>query len=222
MRQVNQVKLGSEIIKERAHREMHDRCLWAARMRRDAVASRIPEWEEMRELASLIKIHTLSNLDQYLEQFAANAEANGIHVHWARNAEEHNQIILDIFRSHGVKVVTKGKSMTMDECGMREFMGKHGIDIYEADLGERIQQLDNQRPSHIVMPAIHKLRSDVADLFARKLGSDRDIDDPHYLNSVMRADMRKKYVKVDAGMSGVTVSPKRAASWCVPTRATPT
>ena len=162
MRQVNQVKLGEEFIEKRSHREMHDRCLWAARMRRDKVASTIPEWEEMRELASQIKRHTLSNLDYYLEQFATNAEKNGIHVHWASNAEEHNEIILDIFRKHGVKTVTKGKSMTMDECNMREFMGKHGIDIYAADLGDRIQQLANQRPSHIVMPAIHKLRSDVA------------------------------------------------------------
>lgn len=202
-RQVNQVKLGAEFIKKREHRETHDRCLWEARMRRDKVAQTIPEWEEMRELASQIKRHTLSNLDNYLEQFAANAEALGVHVHWARDAEEHNAIILDILRSHNVKVVTKGKSMTMDECGMREFLEKHGLEIYEADLGERIQQLDRQRPSHIVMPAIHKLRSDVADLFARTLGSDRDIDDPHYLNSVMRADMRKKYVKADAGMTGV-------------------
>lgn len=203
MKQVNQVKLGEEFIKQREHREIHDRCLWAARMRRDKVASTIPEWEEMRRLASEIKLHTLSNLDHYLELFADNAAANGIHVHWARDAEEHNKIMLEILRSHNVKTVTKGKSMTMDECGMREFLEKHGINIYEADLGERIQQLDNQRPSHIVMPAIHKLRSDVADLFARTLGSDRDIDDPHYLNSVMRADMRKKYIKVDAGMTGV-------------------
>lgn len=155
MKQVNQVKLGEEFIKQREHREMHDRCLWAARMRRDKVASTIPEWEEMRRLASEIKLHTLSNLDHYLEQFAENAAANGIHVHWARDAEEHNRIMLEILRSHNVKTVTKGKSMTMDECGMREFLEKHGIDIYEADLGERIQQLDNQRPSHIVMPAIH-------------------------------------------------------------------
>lgn len=203
MEQVNQVKLGAEFIAKRAHREMHDRCLWEARMRRDKVAASIPEWEEMRELASQIKLHTLSNLDYYLEQFAKNAEANGIHVHWARDAEEHNRIILEIFKKHNVKVVTKGKSMTMDECGMREFMEKNGVEINEADLGERIQQLDNQMPSHIVMPAIHKLRSDVADLFARKLGSDRDIDDPHYLNSVMRADMRKRYIKADAGMTGV-------------------
>lgn len=203
MKQVNQVKSGAEFINRRAHRESHDRCLWEARMRRDKVASTIPEWEEMRKLASEIKQHTLTNLDRYLDRFIANAEANGIHVHRARDAREHNEIILDIFRSHGVRTVTKGKSMTMDECGMREYMEAHGIDIYEADLGERIQQLDRQRPSHIVMPAIHKLRSDVAELFARTLGSDPDIDDPHYLNGVMRADMRPRYVKADAGMTGV-------------------
>ena len=203
MKQVNQVKSGAEFIKRRAHRESHDRCLWEARMRRDKVASTIPEWEEMRKLASEIKQHTLTNLDRYLDRFIANAEANGIHVHRARDAKEHNEIILDIFRSHGVRTVTKGKSMTMDECGMREYMEAHGIEIYEADLGERIQQLDRQRPSHIVMPAIHKLRSDVAELFARTLGSDPDIDDPHYLNGVMRADMRPRYVKADAGMTGV-------------------
>lgn len=203
MKQVNQVKSGAEFIKRRVHRESHDRCLWEARMRRDKVASTISEWEQMRELASEIKLHTLKNLDRYLEQFIANAEANGIHVHRARDAKEHNEIILDIFRSHGVRTVTKGKSMTMDECGMREYMEAHGIEINEADLGERIQQLDRQRPSHIVMPAIHKLRSDVAELFARTLGSDPDIDDPHYLNGVMRADMRPRYVKADAGMTGV-------------------
>lgn len=203
MPQVNQVKLGAEFIKKRAHREMHDRCLWEARMRRDKAAAAIPQWEEMRDLASQIRMHTLSRLDEYLEQFEKNAEARGVHIHWAADADEHNRIILEIFQSHNVKVVTKGKSMTMDECGMREFLEKNGLEINEADLGERIQQLDNQRASHIVMPAIHKLRSDVAALFADKLGSDRDIDDPHYLNSVMRADMRKRYLKADAGMTGV-------------------
>lgn len=201
--QVNQVKLGEEFLKKTEHRESHDRCLWAARMRRDKVAASIPEWEELRSLASQIKMHTLENLHHYLEEFAANAERNGIIVHWAEDADEHNRIVLDIFRSHSVKVVTKGKSMAMEECGMREYLIDNGIEVYEADLGERIQQLDNQRPSHIVMPAIHKLRGDVARLFAEKLGSDPTNDDPKYLNSVMRADMRTKYIKADAGMNGV-------------------
>ena len=203
MTQVNQVKLGAKFIADTPHRESHDRCLWAARMRRDSVAQRIPEWEEMRELASQIKKHTLSHLEEYLIVFEERLKENGVHVHWALDAEEHNRIVLDIFQSHGVKVVTKGKSMLMDECGMRPFLAKHGIEVYEADLGERIQQLDGQQPPHIVMPAIHKLRGDVARLFAEKLGSDPDIDDPPYLNSVMRKDMRQHYIKADAGMCGV-------------------
>lgn len=203
MKQVNQVKLGAEFIADTAHRESHDRCLWAARMRRDAVASTIPEWEQMRQLASDIKRHTLSNLDVYLEEFERNATTNGIYVHWAKDAAEHNRIVYEILSSHNVKIVTKGKSMLMDECDMRPYLAERGIEVYEADLGERIQQLDNQRASHIVMPAIHKLRGDVARLFAEKLGSAPDNDDPHYLNSVMRENMRKNYLKVDAGMSGV-------------------
>ncbi|MCM1355613.1 MAG: lactate utilization protein [Staphylococcus sp.] len=203
MSQVNQVKLGAKFIADTPHRVSHDRCLWAARMRRDKVASQIPEWEEMRSLASQIKLHTLSNLDFYLEQFEMRLKENGVHVHWAEDADEHNRIVYEIFHDHGVKTVTKGKSMLMDECGMREYLEERGIDIFEADLGERIQQLDRQRPSHIVMPAIHKLRGDVARLFAEKLGSDPDIDDPTYLNSVMRKNMRGNYIKADAGMNGV-------------------
>ena len=203
MKQIDQVANGAKFIADTPHRESHDRCLWAARMRRDTVAQQIPEWEEMRGLASLVKMHTLSNLDVYLEEFEKNAIANGIHIHWAKDATEHNEMVYEIFKAHNVKIVTKGKSMLMDECGMREFMAEKGMQIFEADLGERIQQLSNERASHIVMPAIHKLRGDVAQLFAEHMGSDPTNDDPHYLNSVMREDMRKNYIKVDAGMSGV-------------------
>lgn len=203
MKPVNQVKRGAEFIRDTAHRESHDRCLWAARMRRDRAAAAIPEWEEMRTLASEIKRHTLSHLDRYLEEFERNATANGFIVHWAADADEHNRIVAGILESHGVKVVTKSKSMLTEECGLRPYLEARGMEIYEADLGERIQQLDCQPPSHIVMPAIHKLRGDVARLFAEKLGSDPENDDPHYLNSVMRKAMRPNYVRVDAGLSGV-------------------
>ena len=203
MKQVNQVKNAGVFVNDPAHRSSHDKHLWNARVRRDGAAAAIPEWERMRELASEIKKHTLSNLDTYLERFEENATRNGIHVHWARDAEEHNRIVHDIFKQHGVKTVTKGKSMLHEECGLREYLAKRGIDLAEADLGERIQQLDGQPPSHIVMPAIHKLRGDVAALFAEKLGSDPHNDDPHYLNKVMRKDMHERYVKADAGMSGV-------------------
>ncbi len=201
-RQVNQVKLGAEFIADTPHRESNDRCLWAARMRRDKVASTLPEWEQMRDLASEIKEHTLSHLDEYLVEFESNLQKRNITVHWAEDAAEHNNIVLSLLRSHHVSTLTKGKSMTMDECGMREYLEKNGIEVNESDLGERIQQLDNQRDSHIVMPAIHKLRTDVARIFAKKLGSDPDNDNPAYLNSVMRADMRGRYVKAEAGMIG--------------------
>lgn len=202
MKQVNQEKNGAKFLADTAHWKSHDKCLWDARMRRDEVASNIPEWEEMRSLASQIKEHTLSNLDYYLEEFEKNAISHGIHVHWAIDAKEHNEIVYSIFKEHEVKIVTKGKSMLMDECEMREYMGERGIQIFEADLGERIQQLSNERASHIVMPAIHKLRGDVSKLFAQHMGSDPSNDDPHYLNGVMRKDMRNNYIKVDAGMSG--------------------
>ena len=200
--QVNQVKLGAEFIADTPHRESNDRCLWAARMRRDKVASTIPEWEQMRDIASEIKRHTLSHLDEYLVKFEDNLIKKGIKVHWAETAQDHNDIVLEILHSHDVSTLTKGKSMTMDECDMRQYLEKNGIEVNESDLGERIQQLDNQRDSHIVMPAIHKLRSDVARIFADKLGSDPSNEDPAYLNSVMRADMRKRYVKAQAGMIG--------------------
>ena len=206
MKQVNQVKNGAKFLADKAHWTSHDKCLWGARMRRDQVAQAIPEWEHMRAEISNIKKHTLSNLDVYLEEFEKNATANGIHVHWAKDADEHNNIVYEIFKAHNVKIVTKGKSMLMDECDMRAFMGKRGIQIFEADLGERIQQLAGERASHIVMPAIHKLRGDVAELFHEHMGSDPNNDDPHYLNSVMRKDMRQNYIKVDAGMSGANLA----------------
>ena len=120
MKQVNQVKNAKVFVRDPAHRTSHDKHLWDARMRRDKAAAAIPEWEEMRQLASAIKKHTLSNLDTYLERFEENATHNGIQVHWARDAEEHNHIVYEIFRQHGVKIVTKGKSMLHEECGLRD------------------------------------------------------------------------------------------------------
>ena len=99
-RQVNQVKLGAEFIADTPHRESNDRCLWAARMRRDKVAATLPEWEQMRDLASGIKEHALSHLDEYLVQFEENLASRGIIVHWAETAEPHNDKVIDSLRSH--------------------------------------------------------------------------------------------------------------------------
>ncbi len=152
------------------HEKMHDERLWDLRQKRDRQMQAIPEWEELREVASRIKEHTLTHLDQYLEEFEAQALANGIHVHWAEDGAEHNRIVHGIFSDHHVKLVIKSKSMLTEETGFRHYMSSVGIEVIETDLGERIQQLDDESPSHIVVPAVHKLRSDVAGVFARTLG----------------------------------------------------
>jgi L-lactate dehydrogenase complex protein LldF len=160
---------------------MHDEWLWDLRRKRDREMHGIPEWKELRNLASAIKEHTLTHLDGYLDQFETNARANGVHVHWVRDAGEHNRTVLDVLQSHGAKRLIKSKSMLTEECDFRGFMTEHGVEIIETDLGERIQQLDDEAPSHVVVPAVHKLRSDVARVFAEKLGSDPDTQDAHYL-----------------------------------------
>src|SRR3954454_7148132 len=108
----------SFIIQDQIHEPMHDRFLWATMQRRHAEAAAIPEWEELRDLASKIKEHALTHLDHYLEEFEANATKRGAHVHWALDATDHNQIVCSILQDHGAKEVIKSKSMPQEECQM--------------------------------------------------------------------------------------------------------
>jgi L-lactate dehydrogenase complex protein LldF len=190
------------ILQDNIHEPMHDRFLWTARQHRDHQAQAIPEWEELREIASKIKEHTLTHLDRYLEEFERNATKRGAHVHWARDAAEHNEIVLSILQEHGVEELIKSKSMLQEECGMPHYLEGRGISVVESDLGERIQQLDGQPPSHIISPAIHKTRQDVARLFARTIGTDPNNDDPHFLTEAMRNNARPRFLAAGAGMTG--------------------
>ncbi len=194
---------------------MHDERLWDLRQKRDLQMQAIPEWEELRELASTIKEHTLTHLDQYLEEFEAHALANGIHVHWAEDGAEHNRIVHGIFSDHHVKHVIKSKSMLTEETGFRHYMSSVGIEVIETDLGERIQQLDDESPSHIVVPAVHKLRSDVAGVFARTLGTDPDNDDVHYLAEQQRKKTRPLILNADAGMTGANFAVAETGTFVV-------
>ena len=198
----DQSAAANRFIAATEHEKMHDERLWDMRTKRDREMHAIPEWEELRSLASAIKEHTLTHLDQYLQEFETNARANGVHVHWATDAADHNRIVLDILRDHGAKRLIKSKSMLTEECNFREFMGEHGVEIIETDLGERIQQLDGEAPSHVVVPAVHKLRSDVARVFAEKLGSDPESRDVHYLAAQQRDATRPLILSADAGMTG--------------------
>jgi L-lactate dehydrogenase complex protein LldF len=201
-RPIDQAEAAARFIAAPEHEKMHDERLWDLRQKRDRETHGIPEWEELRALASSIKEHTLVHLDEYLEQFEANARANGVHVHWAKDAAEHNHIVHRILDDHGAKSLIKSKSMLTEECGFRHYMASVGIEVVETDLGERIQQLDNEDPSHVVVPAVHKLRTDVAAVFAKSIGTDPNNSDVHYLAEAQRESNRPLILAADAGMTG--------------------
>jgi L-lactate dehydrogenase complex protein LldF len=202
MKRVDHAEAASKFIRAKDHLEFHDRRLWDLRRKRDRESADIPEWEELRALASAIKEHTLSHLADYLEEFERNAVRNGAQVHWAKDAADHNQIVFGIMSSRGARTLVKAKSMLTDECEMRPFLENRGIEVMETDLGERIQQLDDEPPSHIVVPAVHKLRGDVARVFGATIGTDPKNSDVHYLAESQRRDTRPHFLKAHAGMTG--------------------
>ena len=207
MKRIDHAEAASEFIAAKAHQEFHDRRLWDLRLKRDREAHGIPEWEELRSLASQIKEHTLSHLADYLEEFEARAIENGAHVHWARDATEHNQIVYDILYSHRARILVKSKSMLTEECDMRPFLERRDIEVIETDLGERIQQLDDEPPSHIVVPAVHK--------FAHTIGAEPGNDDIHYLAETQRRTTRPYFLRAEAGMTGANFAVAETGSFVV-------
>ena len=193
---------ASRFISNKEGETWHNETLWFVRVKRDNVAKDVPEWEALRELSSKIKMHTITHLDKYAEQFAQNAEANGVIVHWAKDAKEHNEIVHKILTEHNAKKLVKSKSMLTEECHLNPYLIERGIDVVESDLGERILQLDNQPPSHIVMPAIHMTRQEVGKLFEEKLGTEKGNSDPTYLTRAARQHLRNEFMTADVGMTG--------------------
>jgi len=181
----------------------HDQALWFIRQKRDRQTYQLPEWEQLREMASQIKEHALSRLDVYLEEFERNAQANGVHVHWAADAREHNEIVLRIIQQHQAQRIVKSKSMLTEECHLNPFLEQHGIEVVDTDLGERIIQFTNEPPSHIVMPAIHLKKEDVGRIFHEHLGTPEGESDPQRLTETARQHLRAKFVAADVAISGV-------------------
>jgi L-lactate dehydrogenase complex protein LldF len=181
----------------------HDETLWFVRQKRDKAVYAVPEFQELRNLASGIKDHTLSRLDYYLERFEAAALANGVRVHWAANAEEHNQIVLDIIRARGATRVVKSKSMLTEECHLNPFLIKAGVEVIDTDLGERIIQMRDEPPSHIVLPAIHLKKEDVGDTFHLHLGTAKGLTDPQQLTEAARQHLRAKFLAGEVALTGV-------------------
>ena len=129
-------KAAKEFLKNQTYSKWHDATFWAVRTKRDNMAYGLDEWEQLREKASQIKRHTITHLDEYLAQFATKAEENGCIVHWAKDANEFNEIVYGILKNHNVKKLVKSKSMLTEECEMNPYLEEHGIEVVETDLGE--------------------------------------------------------------------------------------
>lgn len=157
--------------------------------------------EMARKKAKNIKWKTMENLDKYLIQFEKKFTENGGKVLWASDANEANELVLEICKEHQAKQVVKSKSMVTEEIHLNDFLAKHDIESVETDLGEYIQQLDGEPPYHIVTPAMHKSKEDVAKLFHEKLGVEPNLT-PNELTLVARKNLRSKYVSSDIGVTG--------------------
>ena len=194
---------AAEFLKDSQKAKWHDETLWFVRDKRDKVSKSIPEWEQLRELASGIKNNVLANLADYLEEFERNATKNGIIVHWAADSEEHNRLVLEILQQQDCRAVVKSKSILTEECHLNPYLEKHGIEVVDTDLGERIVQFLNQPPSHIVLPAIHLKKGEISELFHEKLKTEKGNEDPAYLTHAARVHLREKFFGAKVAITGV-------------------
>jgi L-lactate dehydrogenase complex protein LldF len=158
-------------------------------------------WEDWRERGRQIRAHTIAHLDYYLERFTTQLEQTGTHVHFAKDGQEAAQIALQIAESKQAKLVAKSKSMVSEEVHMNERFAEQAIDCIETDLGEYIIQLAGQAPSHIIIPAIHQTRDQIADLFSKE-GGETITTDTKSLTAFARRKLREKFIEADIGMTG--------------------
>ncbi|HLY47094.1 MAG TPA: LutB/LldF family L-lactate oxidation iron-sulfur protein [Stellaceae bacterium] len=173
--------------------------------RRQQAIERLPEFEALREEGRAIKDHTLAHLDHYLELYERNVIAAGGQVHWARTAAEARAAVLDICRAAGATIVTKGKSMVAEEIALNDYLEANGITPVETDLGEYIIQLRHEPPSHIIAPAIHLMKEQVADTFrAAHTGLDpaRPLSEPREMCDEARTILRPSFLAADVGITG--------------------
>jgi L-lactate dehydrogenase complex protein LldF len=160
------------------------------------------DWQALRTAASAIRSHTLENLGFYLEQFEEHCTAAGGVVHWATDAAEARQIVLDLLREEKATEVIKIKNMTSAEIQLNPFLEANGIGVIETDLAEIILQLGEEEPSHIVVPALHVNRSQVREIFARRMGLKNLSDDPKELTNAARTYLRQKFLTIPTAIGG--------------------
>jgi L-lactate dehydrogenase complex protein LldF len=196
---------GREAMKNIALREAMAKLKTGFCTKRALAAERLPEFEALRDISLEIKNHVLANLDLYLEAFEAKVIERGGHVHWAKDAAQARQIILDICQKVGARTVTKSKSMVAEEIALNDFLEEHSVTPIETDLGEYIIQLRHEPPSHIIAPAIHLNRYHVADAFRghhTDLDANRPLEEPRVMLDEARDVLRRHFLAADVGITG--------------------
>ena len=185
------------------------------RGKRAAVTAERPDWEELRAAGEALKRRVLRHLDHYLLRFeSAVTQAGGV-VHWARDAQDANEIVVGLVRRTGAREVVKVKSLTTDEIGVNDALATAGVRAIETDLAELICQLAGDKPSHILVPAIHKNRVEIRDLFRRELGQPELSDEPSVLAAAARAYLRERFLDATVAISGANFAVADTGTVCV-------
>jgi L-lactate dehydrogenase complex protein LldF len=185
------------------------------RGRRDRVVADLPDWQELREAGRGIKADVLAHLDTYLLEFEHAVTAAGGHVHWAPDAAAANQMVLDVARAHQVDEVVKVKSLTTDEIGLNAALQAGGVHAVETDFAELVLQLDGDWSSHILVPAIHRNRTEIRDLFRRTIADPSLGDDPRELAEASRRYLREKFLAARMAVSGANFGVAASGTVCV-------
>jgi L-lactate dehydrogenase complex protein LldF len=187
------------------------------RAKRAAVVAELPDWEELREAGRAIKAATMQHLDRHLEELEARVTERGGTVHWARDANEANRVVTGLIQAAGATSAVKVKSLATDEIGLNDALAAAGITAYETDLAELIVQLGHDRPSHILVPAIHRNRAEIREIFLREMG-DVDpalTDQPAALAEAARLHLRRLFLSARVGISGANFAVAETGTLCV-------
>jgi L-lactate dehydrogenase complex protein LldF len=187
------------------------------RAKRAAVVAELPDWTQLREAGAALKDRVLRHLDEHLLELEASVTRAGGVVHWARDADECNRIVADLAAAHGTDEVVKVKSLTTEEIELNEGLARYGIRAVETDLAQLILQLSHDRPSHVLVPAIHRNRTQIRDLFRARLEeAPADLsDDPEQLVAVARAHLRRLFLRARFGVSGANFAVAETGTVCV-------
>jgi len=173
------------------------------RAKRGRVVAEVDDWEALRDAGAAIKARAMATLPEQLERLEAAVAAAGGTVHWARDAAEANAVVCDLARRHGAREAIKVKSMATDEIGLNDALATTGIEVTETDLAELIVQLAGDSPSHILVPAIHRNREEIRELFQRTIATDEQLtSEPRVLAEAARAHLRRKFLSVPFAISG--------------------